>query len=93
MNAHQLTLNLYVNSLRAPEEIRYDEIMMFWQPLNFRLWSRSYTVYLSPNRELQAWINEDMKTIAILWNRYTGVIHQVKKEALYELIKEIGGWI
>ena len=79
--------------LRLPEEITYNEVATFWDRIDVRLWCTGYTVYISPNKALQAWTNNTIQMIALLWNRYTGELHQVNREALYELMKALGGWI
>ena len=88
-----LTVSRFIADLRPPDEIRYGEVITFWTPIPVRLWCNGYTVYISPNKALQAWTNDTMQMIALLWDRYTGELHQVNGEALYELMKALGGWI
>jgi len=86
-------LSRLLADLRPLEEMRYGEVVTFWNRSKVRLWCNGYTVYISPNKELQAWTNDTMQRIALMWNRYTGQVHQVNREALYELVKTLGGWI
>lgn len=53
--------------LRPPTEITYNEIVTFWTRIRVRLWSSSFTVWLSPNKDLQIWTNDTMQRIALLW--------------------------
>jgi len=87
-----MTVASLLVDLRPPEGIRYGEIVTFWTRLPFRLWCDSYTVWLSPNRDLNAWTNDTMQRIALLWDIHTGKRYQVNREALHELVNDLGGW-
>ena len=73
--------------------IRYEDIEQFWLRSRERVWSSHYTVWIRPNGCLKAYTNDLLRRVALIWNRFTGEILQVDPEALYDLIKRLGGWI
>ena len=79
--------------LRPPEEIRYGEVVTFWERRTDRFWAANYALYLSPNKELKAVINENTGEIALMWDWHTGEVNQVNTKALFDLVKVLGGLI
>ena len=77
-------------TMKPPEEITYVEVVTFWERAREALWSHNYTVWISPNRDLRMWTNDIMCCIALMYCPHTGRVHQVRTEALYELMKELG---
>jgi len=76
--------------LKTPKEISYSEIVTFWERARETLWSRNYTVWISPNRDLKVWTNDVMCCMALMYSPHTGQVHQFGPEALYELMRELG---
>jgi hypothetical protein len=76
-------------NLKPPEEITSPEVQCYWERLSERIWTSGYTTYRSPNRELKAIVNDATGQIGLMWNTYTGQVHQNHPEALLDLIKPL----
>ena len=75
------------------DEITYDHVERFWERSTERLWNSSYRTWISPNKLLRAYTNEEVREIALIWNRYSGEVLRLEPKALYDLVKDLGGWI
>lgn len=76
-------------SLKPPEEITALEVQCYWERMAERIWAPGYQVYRSPNKELKAIVNDATGRIGIMWNTYTGQVHQNHPEVLHDLIKPL----
>jgi hypothetical protein len=76
-------------SLKSPEQITSLEVQCYWERLKERVWVSGYTVFRSPNKELKALVNDATGQIGLMWNTYTGQVHQNHPEALLDLIKPL----
>jgi hypothetical protein len=76
-------------SLKPPEEITSLEVRCYWERLSERIWTPGYTMYRSPNKELKAIVNDATGQIGLMWNTYTGQVHQNHPEVLLDLVKPL----
>ena len=84
---------MLLEEVHRVENITYSDVSQFWERSVERLWSKSYQIWISPNKILRAYTNEDIEEVAIIWNRFSGELLRLDEKALYELIKTLGGWI
>jgi len=71
-------------------KVKPNEIQLYWEKTNWQPF-KGYTLYLSPNKEYHALINNTMNGIAIILSKNR--IEHYNPNQLYELIHNLGGWI
>jgi len=79
--------------MKPRQRFGYREITAFWTRSRHRLWHKAYSVWVSPDHRLIAYLNDALKRVAIVWDTRAGRRVHMDREALYDLFRVLGGWI
>jgi len=78
---------------RLKQRFSYSEVTTFWTRSRHRLWHKAYSVWVSPHHRFIAYLNDNLRRVAIVWDTRAGRRLQQDEEALYDLFRVLGGWI
>jgi len=73
------------------QRFSYREVTTFWTRSRHLLWHKAYSVWVSPDHRLIAYLNDHLKRGAIVWDTKAGRRVFQDNEALYDLFRVLGG--